>query len=818
LLFLEQSGQHGNYSPSRPVLRSPPPESPIDKLLAVALFAILLPSKLAAQGTGSGTAIVTGVVKNATTGAPVRLAVVRVAGGVASTLSNDAGRYRIELPLGSARLEVRRIGFRPANVSVVVAAGGTTADVTLEPIAVGLARVLVTAHDDAARRIIAAAIRRKQESRGLVHDYHYDGDVRLVVRDLTKPADSASSIRTITQTRTSAYWEQPNHYQETIVARRQTGNIAPEQNLVGVGQIVNFSRDRVQIGRFELASPVADDALERYEYRLLDTLAVEGRRVFRLSLEPLSSGTAAFTGIIDVADSTFDVTGIDVGVNDAVRLGFARNVRYQQRFGAMGAGRWMPREIELSVDFVLPIGGLNLRIQQTAELSGYRFNEGRRPAGLGEYRIVVADSADRADSAIWTRPGAIPLTEVEQGAFKRIDSIVHRPRTLRERITGGAFTALALSLNPDFFHYNRVDGAYVGAGWTWFDPPSMRGTQPTAKLGYAQSSGLWQYRVGDRVRLSESRRTWVGATYYDETVNRTTLTSPGYNPTLRALFSTIDPLDYYRSHGVVASMSTKLVDFVRFDAGYTDTRQTSLALAIDRPAFRRAGGEPLRANPPIDDGHMRAVNAAVVFDSRPLASQGGRDIRLGSLEWTRFVVETELSPGGAIGSDFDYRRYSMRLDRRQQLFGFGVTSLVATAGYGTSGVPAQRYFGVDGGAQVLELQASPFSTLLDTSFTAPRAAVLSVQHDFDRILFTRSHLPLVEDLPFTLSIRGSMFWTDRDTPANGGIVVRAPYQEAGVSIGNLTPFLAPFNFSARFAWQLSNYPTSPFRFSIGLGQ
>lgn len=786
------------------------------KLLSfVALIGCAASSRLHAQ---SATAIVTGTVRNAATGAPVRLAVVRQAGGVASTLTNDLGRYRLELPLGAQRLQVRRLGFRPATASVLVASVGATADIALDPIAVGLARVVVTAHDDAARRIMAAAIRRKQETRGQVHDYHYDGDSRLVVRDLTKAADSAASIQTITQTRTSAYWEQPNHYQETIVARRQTGNLPPERNLIGVGQIVNFSRDRVQIGGFELASPVADDALDRYEFRLLDTLAVEGRRVFRLSLEPASNGTPAFTGIIDVADSTFDVTSIDVGVNDAVRFGPVRNVRYQQRFGPIESGRWMPREIELSVDVSLPIVGIQVRVQQVAVLSGYRFNEGRRPPGLGEYRIVVADSADRADSSVWARAGSIPLTDVERSAFKRIDSVVNQPKTLKQWITSGAFTALALALNPDVFHYNRVDGAYVGVGGTIFNPSWMPNTQPTAKVGYAQSSRLWQYRLGDMVRLSEERRAWVGLTYHDETVARTTLTSPGYNPTLRALFSTIDPLDYYRSRGFTGSVTSKVIDFVRFDGTYIDTRQTSLPLTVNRPPLRREGGRALRPNPSIDDGALRAVTATMAYDSRPLGRQKGRDIRFGAVEYTRLSVGAELSPGRSLGSDFDYRRYLVRLDRRQPLFGFGVTSLLATGGYGTSGIPPQRYVGVDGGAQVLETQASPFSTLLDTSFTAPRAVVLSLQHDFDRILFTRSHLPLVEDLPFTLSVRGSMFWTDAVGTATNSIVVGAPYREAGFSIGNLTPFIAPFNFSARFAWQISNYPTTPFRFTIGLGQ
>jgi hypothetical protein len=770
----------------------------------------------------SPTAVVSGTVRNGITAAPVRTVVIRLAGGTASTLSDDAGRFHIELPLGKQRLEVRRIGFRPATVTIVVQAGGTSADVKLEPIAVALDRVLITAQDDAARRIIASAIRRKQEIRGSMHDYRYDGDVRLVVRDLSKPVDSASSILLITESRTSAYWEQPNRYQETIVARRQTGNLVAERNLVSVGQIVNFSRDRVQLGRFELASPIADDALDRYDYHVLDTLAVDGRRVFRLSLEPKPDGTPAFAGIIDIADSTFDVTGIDVGVNNAVRLGLLRNVRYQQRFGDMGGGRWMPRSIELTADIHLPIGSAQFRLQHVATLSGFRFNEGQRPAGLGEYRIVVADSADRPDILTFSGARATPLTAAEQAAWTRIDSIAHAPASPGRRAVRAVIGTLAVVGNPDFFHFNRVDGVYVGAGWTWFNPAAMPGTEPTLKLGHADASKLWQYRAGDRVRLSEASRFWVGATYHDETMTRPTFTSSGYRPTLRALFSRIDPLDYYRERGLVTSLTTKLVDFVQLDAGYTDARQTSLPLAVSKPLFggsRDSAGKsrPMRPNDPIDDGYMRSISAAVIYDSRPMLRQAGRDVRLTAPQWTRLSMEAELSPGRALASDFDYRRYSVRFDRRQQSFGMGVTTFLATAGIGTSGLPVQRFFRVDGGARVLEAQAAPFGTLLDSSFTAPRAAVIAVQHDFDRLLFTKSGLPLVRDIPFTLAVRGGMFWTDFPGSSAGRNVAGNPYREVGFSVGNLTPFASPFNLTTRFEWQLSHYPTTRFRFSLGFG-
>ena len=226
---------------------------------------------------------------------------------------------------------------------------------------------------------------------------------------------------------------------------------------------------------------------------------------------------------------------------------------------------------------------------------------------------------------------------------------------------------------------------------------------------------------------------------------------------------------------------------------------------------------PISPNDPINDGHLRSVSTTLAYDSRPMLRQAGRDIRLSAPRWSRLSIEGELSPGSVFGSDFDYRRYVIRFDRRQQTLGMGVTTLLATAGIGTSGIPLQRFFNIDGGARVLETQASPFTTLVDSSFAAPRAALVALEHDFDRLLFTKSQLPLVRDIPFTIAIRGGVFWTGFGQTPGARNVVGTPYREVGFSVGNLTPFASPFNLSARFAWQLSRYPTTRFRFGVGFG-
>jgi hypothetical protein len=756
--------------------------------------------------------VVTGIVRNAVTGDPIPITAVRATSGTFSTITDDSGRFRLVLPLGPTRLDARRIGFRPTTVDITVIAEGTTRDIRLAPIAQALNRVIVTAEDEFALRLVRLAIARKQQLRGTLHDYRYHGEVRLVARRLDEK-DTAKTVRGITESITEAYWEQPNKYQETIVSRRQTDNVGPERNLIGVGNILDVSKDRVSFARFELASPIADDALTHYDYHVLDTLLIGGRRTYRLAVEPRPRGEPAFVGLMDVVDSTHDVVGIDVGVNNEVRLARARDVRYVQHFAETGGGRWMPDSIDLS--WKIDAGAFGIfAARHVALLSNFRFNQGNAPKGIGEYRIVVARAADKPDSALWANVRVAPLAPAESLAWKRIDSAADQPVPPLQRVV--TFPLLMLFSGRDFFHYNRVDGSYVGLAHTWDQPDWAPAHELNAKLGYATGGERWQFRAGDRMWLSEDTRTFVAAQIHDETVNRPTLTSEGYDATLRALISRRDPLEYFRQRVGVLTFGSKVAKFTDADVGYIDARQSSLSSVISRPPLRLRSSELqlVRQNQPIDDGHLRAFRVNAAFDTRPRLRQPGQDRLIGVSRFTRIGLGAEWSPSSM--SDFDYRRLTLRIDRRQESFGLGFTTLIATGGIATAAVPIQRSFTIDGGPMVLESRPSPFFTLGDTSFVGARAGLIAIQHDFDRLLFTRSRIPGVRDIPFTLSVRAAAFWAEY--PGRSGISTAAsPYTEAGFTLGNLTPFFSLFNFSARFAWQLSSYSTSRFRFGIGIG-
>ncbi len=771
------------------------------------------------------TAVVSGTVYDTLSGAPLRLVIVRVVESGLSVLTDDAGRYRVtgEAP-GVLHLIVRHIGYEPESLSVTAPAGVTRQDVYLRPAAVPLAPVTVTsgeAGEDPARRIIRAAIARKHELFGRMHDYRYEAHVKFVVRDLAKPPDSAASVLLITETRTAAYWEQPNRYQETILVRRQSSNLHAEENLVTVGEIVNFNRERIDLRRYSLVSPIADDALDSYDYRVLDTLAVDGRRVFRLALEPRSDASPLFVGVIDIADTTYDLVDIDVGVNRTVRFNFVRNLRYRQRLRDMGGGRWMPYEIRLAgeVHLRIPLPGFpgNLAFEHVASLADFRFDEGNRPPDLREFRVVVSAAADRPDSSAWAGPGAMPLSAAESSAWARIDSLAHEPPSFMGRVRDGVGLAAFATGDADFFHFNRVDGTYFGAGHTWREWPGL--TLDT-KLGYATGSERWQYRAGGRVQLSETERRWIGAWYHDETVTRPTFVSRAYNPTYRALMFRLDPRDYYRERGFTLAAGTKLFDFTRLELRYDDQRQTGLPVVTDYSVF--TARRPQRPNPGILEGTLRSVSASLTYDSRSMLRRKEGDAYLPSPTWTRVTLGAEIAPHDVLHSDFAYRRYSVLVERRQRTLNLGVTTLFAAGGIATGWVPPQRYFAVDFGMRALMFQAGGFNTTSrDTNYSGTRAAMITLRHDFDRLLFAKSRLPLIRGLPFTLSVHGGVFWTDFDGhPPNPGdsllFTARRAYTEAGFGLGNLTPFLSPINLAIHFTWQLSSYPTRKFQFGLGL--
>ncbi len=117
----------------------------------------LLQAALMAAGVGTlaaQTGQITGVVTNATSGAPIGEVQVFVQGGTQGTLSRADGRFLLlNVPVGTYEVTAQRIGFASVTQSVTVTAGSpAVANFSLETQALGLDEIVVTGTAGASRR------------------------------------------------------------------------------------------------------------------------------------------------------------------------------------------------------------------------------------------------------------------------------------------------------------------------------------------------------------------------------------------------------------------------------------------------------------------------------------------------------------------------------------------------------------------------------------------------------------------------------------------------------------------------------------------
>lgn len=780
-------------------------------------FAIALLLLLSAATTPA--TIITGNVSDSASGEPLASVTIRVVGTGMTALTSLTGEYRLSLEDGEYQLRFSHVGHHSENVVVTVDRDQIARDVKLRRafIKVSSIRVFERALDPA-QQIIAQAIRRKQEILTKLGKYDFDGYMRLMAHDTTK--EDSASILVIVESQMNGYWEYPEKYKEVITARRQTANIGADA-ILAIVPAFNFNESRMDFGVQSVISPTAEDALDYYDFYTLDTILIDGQRVFHLEVEPKNTSDPLFVGTIDIADSSFEVTTVSLQFTEGVEIPFVSNLLFEQRHARFENKYWMPVEILISGHMEIPIPGIpDITFELRKAIANYSF-EPEHDRDLFDYVYEVAPSVDDVDSATWAAGPVIPLTPLEKRGYEYHDSLAAVPKSVAQRIKSGVFWLLGGAFSRDRFRFNRTEGAYVG--WSHTFSPKF-GHHLTATAGYAIDAKRFEHQLRWRQRLWQRRRLDFTASHFHKILGRPSLASSAdRNTTMLALFYKSDPVDYYREEGFDLGLAVSLIKHVRFGVSYHDAQQYSSAISTQYSVFR--SDDQWRVNPEIDNGHVRSVSSWIEYDSRSIVKMKKFEGKIGGFQFTKIRIEAEQADPDWISNDFDYARYSMRIQRRQRTFGLGVTELLAYAGWSDRRLPIQRLFTIDFGTPTLLGKMMSFNTLDDNGFSGDCVASVFVRHDFGTELWRMTGIPIVRDIPFSVGIQGGAFVTDFYRSANQPIVdstaageghyfhtAQRAYREIGFSIGRIPPL----NSKLLFNWQLSDYDTNSFSFGLSL--
>lgn len=789
-------------------------------LLLATCMHVLLPPSASAQAP----VIVTGVVVDSITGAPLPFATVRVEGASAGAVAGRDGRFRLRMPTDGGTLVVSYVGFERRRVSASMSDSQRELRILMTP-SVARAPAVVISPEDPAKRLLRKAIERKIAQRDSLESYSHVLYTRFVASTDTTTAGRGvgrgdTTIVSIFESYSRGFYRRPDQFFNEIIQRRQTANIPPQGNMVVFGTNLNAYEDFVTLLGEEVYTPFHPNALDFYDVNIAYlTRMDDSTTVAHLRVTPTSDARRAFAGSIDLDTRTFAPLKVDFVPNRAVQLPFDAALRYQQTFGLADMRYVVPSGMHIAASLsadILWIFSPRLDINIETIAYDYIVNPPLADELFEQRRVEAGAESAEYDTTFWAANEVLPLGEAEKNAYDEIRNYIESPDSSASD-GGGALGRLLgevprlvgrLNRRPftgveDVFRYNRVHGPYLGFG---LSDEIVERVEGTIRGGYGVSDKRWYGEVGARFWFDRAKRFAAEAIAYHRLARRDNpwmVTAQAITP-LALLFGS-DYGDYYYSNGFEGAVEIGFgqLRFLRRDRYIRPTRIRAFLrneqhqTASNRTMYSLFGGpDPFRPNPGANDGAMRSVGGEISLSYAP-----GR--RFGNIG---LQLTGEVSHPSVIASDFDFQQYTMAFYLRTRTMPLWQLDVRLSGGLSAGSVPPQRFFSLESAVASVAGEAA-FRGMSVKEFYGDRFVSLAIEHNFGEVIPGILRIPNIASFGIEFIMQGRIGWTDfsrrtieytRTLLASTQSTDDRIYYEGGVGINRLL-FFFRIDVSARFS-------------------
>ncbi|HUL43883.1 MAG TPA: DUF5686 family protein [Bacteroidota bacterium] len=745
------------------------------------LVFLLIPAGVFPQGSLT----VRGSVSDSATKEPLAAANIRIVGTSQGTISNERGKFSLNIPTGSATLVISHIGYEPDTLRTVPQTSRVY-DVLLKASPVLMPEMVVLA-EDPALEIIRKAIAHKRQWMEKIKSYQFDAFTREILRRDT-------SIASITESYSTGYWRSGDTLREIVRQKRQTLNVPAEENFAAVRRVVNFNDDAIVLFTirgnghpfsYVFTGPTAPNALDDYEYKLLSTSVTNGVEIYRIRMMPKTRLKPLFDGTITIANGTFAVIAVDVQPNEAFVFPFLKDIhlRYQQQFALYNDEFWMPADIHIDGGFRVAFVGITLPrvgIELVSSIYDYAINSALPDSIFEKPHVTTDSSANHIDSTYWKSHEVLPLTAEEQEAYQTLDTSQtlekqFQPKGPLSSLSGEGVGSLFDHVDARF---NRVEGVFLGYHTSTDEFQNILHLEGSAGVGF--SDQRFKYDLESELYAAKSRKLGLGAEWYSRLDN---VPDHGfYGPFFISLASLIDKddyRDYFLANGnrffVVANPTRHL----NATAGVVSERDYSLDVLSTYSFF--STGSSYRPNPPVQEGLLRSLRLDLLI--------GDKSEPLDLVSRDAVEISIEHSSPSIFHSEFDFTRYDASINWHVSTFGESFLfppelRVTLSGGLGDRNLPPQRLFSLDSRASGY----AGFGVLKGSGvreFIGDRYVMLAVEHNFRTLPFLALNLPFLYRNGIELVTHGAVAQTWYGTTSSSG----GWYAETGIGISKILDIL-----------------------------
>lgn len=773
---------------------------------------------------------VRGRVTDADTGEPL-MGVSAVFRDTYTGISTDMeGGYVLETRDSVAVLDFSLLGYEPASAEVVRGAFNLI-DVALKPSSVGIDDIVVIPGENPALPILRGVSRNKPrndpermqqwrcatytkmeldlsnmrtgfKSKALQRNFGFvfdNVDTSAVTGKPYLPVMITESTADIYHRRS------PSLDREVIRASRISGIEQDYALSQFTGQLyadVNFYDNYIDLFNVRFASPLSDHGTMYYKYFLVDSMNVDGRKIYKIRYHPKARSVPVFDGEVNIDSATYALYSARAAMASGVDVNWLRHLVIENENRPVGDSLWFRTSDRMFADF-------SIARSDSSKLLSFL---GRREVTYTEVEIgaEIPEDIDRSDRNViyndyvlkndddyWERVRPYALSDRERTTYAMVDSIKRVPMfndiyTVLNAVVGGYYEAGSIGWGPYYkiFSFNRLEGARFQMGVRTTDLFSRR-LRLSAYAAYGTKDGMFKGGGKVEVMFHNQLKRKLTASFRHDAVQ--------LGASVNA-FSESNIMSSLLSRGNKNRLSIVDELEVGYDHEWRQGIMTGIGLSV-RSIDANRYVPMLRA----DSSRMRSIQTAALDLSARISFKETMMRRyfdsysLGS-KYPIIALNATFGLKGLMNNDFSYARLEANIRYRLNIPPLGSSHLTINGGRIFGRVPYPLLKLHEGnGTYFYDKYA--FSCMQFYEFASDAWVGFYYEHHFKGFLFGR--MPLLKKLKWREVVLFKGVYgrlsrkNDGSDPSNGAVLlfpaglesVRKPYLEAGVGIENILKVL-----------------------------
>jgi uncharacterized protein DUF5686/carboxypeptidase-like protein len=193
----------------------------------------------------------------------------------------------------------------------------------------------------------------------------------------------------------------------------------------GIHKRINVYNDDIKLEDINFVSPIANDALSFYHYRIIDTAVFNGHQCIQVEFNSTRYGSNTFQGYLWVVDSSFAVRSLVMHLDKNSNINWVRRFDITENFVEDSFHRFVPAKNIIYVDLNMPvIKGLGAIAKKTTLFKDVVLDGDQMDSVFDKPTTdFAAASAKGSDTTYWSNNRFEPLNKSERFAYELADTI-----------------------------------------------------------------------------------------------------------------------------------------------------------------------------------------------------------------------------------------------------------------------------------------------------------------------------------------------------------------------------------------------------------